>query len=350
VNTIHVRARKCATCAANVPPGEARCGFCGTPLPEDAPETQAAAQATVTGEEDIIDYYALLGLNPTQTPDILEIRQGELRAQETMLLNEYIDPQEQKHLIQNIEIGGWILSDARARSTYDSILMSLRNGTFTPAHLNTLTELQRQAAAELGIAEDETSPGELLQQGVGYLAMNMYSEAAQVLRRAIDVLPDSAEAHYRYGVALLGRDPLAAGCHEMRQAARSFQSAAALDSSLRDAPTLQVLCQGLLARQDGDAVQAEAELRRAVQMDPELATAWRALAALALSQGRHGEVLSFCRRVLLQNPRDEQAYLLLAAACWRTNQRDHARDAASRAARLRGEGWNAERILREILV
>jgi Flp pilus assembly protein TadD len=112
---------------------------------------------------------------------------------------------------------------------------------------------------------------------------------------------------------------------------------------------LQALCQGLLARQDGDTAQAEAELRRALQMNPELSAACRALAALALGQERYGEVFSFCRRALLQNPRDEQSYLLLAAACWRTDQRDNARDAASRAARLRGEGWNAERILREIL-
>jgi tetratricopeptide (TPR) repeat protein len=349
VNTIHTRARKCSACGANVPAGEARCGFCGAPLPEDAPETQPAAQAVVTGEEDIVDYYALLGMNPLQEPDVLETRRGVLRAQETLLLNEYIDAEERHKLSDSIEIGGWILTTARARSVYDAILLSLRDGSFTAAHVTALSELQREAAQELGLLGDDTPPAELLQQGNGYLAMNMYSEAAQVLQRAVEALPDSAEAHYRYATALLGSDPLAAGSHEMRQAARSFQSAAALEPRLRDAPSLQALCQGLLARQDGDTAQAEAELRRALQMNPELSAASRALAALALSQERYGEVFSFCRRVLLQDPRDEQSYLLLAAACWRTNQRDHARDAASRAARLRGEGWNAERVLREIL-
>jgi tetratricopeptide (TPR) repeat protein len=349
VNTIDVKAYKCAACGANAFPGETRCGFCGAPLPEETPETQPAAQAVVTGEEDIIDYYALLGLNPSAVPDVLDVRQGTLRAQETLLLNEHIDERERHKMVDTIEIGGWILTNARARVSYDSVLMALRDGSFTPAHLHMLTELQHEAAQELGLLADETSPTELLQQGAGYIAMGMYREAAQVLQRAAEALPDSAEAHYRYGMALLGSDPLAAGSHEMRQAARSFQSAAAIDPRLRDASGLQALCQGLLARQDGDTASAEAELRRALQMDSTLGAAWRALAALALGQARYGEVFSFCRRALLQNPRDEQSYLLLAAACWRTNQRDHARDAASRAARLRGEGWNAERILREIL-
>jgi tetratricopeptide (TPR) repeat protein len=319
-------------------------------MPEDTPETQPDAQVALSGAEDIIDYYALLGLNPTREPDILEARQGMLRAQETLLLNEYLDERERHKMVDSIEIGGWILTNLRARTVYDGILMALRDGTFTAAHVNTLTELQREAAQDLGLLGDETSPAELLQQGTGYIAMGMYREAAQVLQRAAEALPDSAEAHYRYGMALLGSDPLAAGSHEMRQAARSFQSAATLEPRLRDAPALQALCQGLLARQDGEHARAEAEFRRALQMDSTLSAAWRALAALALGQQRYGEVLSFCRKALLQNPRDEQSYLLLAAACWRTNQRDHARDAASRAARLRGEGWNAEHILREILV
>lgn len=350
MNTIDVRARKCTACGANVPPGETRCGFCGAAQPEDTPETQPVAQAALSGEEDIVDYYSLLGLNPSQEPDILETRRGVLRAQETLLLNEYIDAEERHRLTDNIEIGGWILTTARARGVYDGILMALRNGTFTAAHVTALSELQREAAQELGLLTDDTPPTELLQQGTGYIAMGMYREAAQVLQRAVEALPDSAEAHYRYGMALLGNDPLAAGSHEMRQAARSFQSAAALEPRLRDAPSLQALCQGLLARQDGDSAHAEAELRRALQMNPELSAAWCALAALALGQQRYGEVFSFCRNALLQNPQNEQSYLLLAAACWRTNQRDHARDAASRAARLRGEGWNAERILREIMV
>jgi tetratricopeptide (TPR) repeat protein len=343
---------KCPSCGAAVLPSQARCQFCGTPVEVPDASEQPEAAPLITGNEQFVDYYALLGISVSNTapPDEIEIRQGALEAQQRAMLGSGADGQHANKLLEEIEIGSWILSDSRARNDYNSILFSLRNGHFNSKHLDLLHELQREARRELGMLDESASGAELLQQGIGYQTLGMHHEAAGVLKQAVLALPDSVEAHYRYGLALLGDESdISKSSHNLRQAIPSFEAAATLDPSLSDAPAYAALCRGLLAREQGDRARSETELRHAVSLKPDLGIAWRALAALALQAGKHDDVMDFCRRALLKNSRDEQAYLLLVASCWQAKQRDFARDAAGRVANIRGDGWTADRVLKEVI-
>lgn len=350
MSRIDLKSLLCPACGAPYTAGQSACGFCGSALPTGSTSDDLTGLSASDGSEDIIDYYSMLGLTAADRPGPLLVNEAVLATQERHLLNRYIQPDRRQELTQEIEVAGWILTNDRARREYDSLLQSLANGMFNDGHLGELAALQRRARIELGFEQDQTAPEELLQQGIGYQGLGMHREAIEVLRRAVAALPDSGEAHYRYAQSLLQSDnPLALGGHHLRQAASSFKTAATLDPTLANASAAEALCQGLLARDAGEYQQAQTELRRAVQIDPKLSHAWRALAALALRARDYTAVIGYCRRTLLCDAQDEQAYLFLTAACWHSGQRDHARDAAARAAALRGAGWTAERVLREII-
>lgn len=353
MNLINLDALKCPSCGAAATPGQQRCQFCGTELSLPDNNQQADASPVISGDERIVDYYSLIGMSVSleDPPNELEVREHAVRAQQSLLTQPHLDPVQRDKLIEDIEIGGWILGNERTRRAYDGLLFSLSSGNFNAAHIDQLKEMQNHARRELGLGTDDQTAGEdLLQQGMGYLSLEMYKEAAAALKDAVAAMPDAAHVHYYYGKALLGDEStLSKTPHNMRQAAASFQKAAALDPSLADAAAYEALCQGLLERESGNAAEAQAHLRRAANLDTGLGMAWRGLAALALQQGRHDDVLDFCRRALLKDSSDEQAYLLLVASCWRSGKRDYARDAAGRVARIRGQGWNADRVLKDIV-
>jgi tetratricopeptide (TPR) repeat protein len=111
---------------------------------------------------------------------------------------------------------------------------------------------------------------------------------------------------------------------------------------------LAAMCRGLLARDEGDAVTAQAELQRAAGLDSQLAPAWRGLAALALARRATEEALSYCGRALAIDRWDERALTLALGACLRAGKRVNAREFAGQIAAARGEGWSAEAVLQEL--
>jgi tetratricopeptide (TPR) repeat protein len=350
MNLIDLQSLKCPACSAPYSPGQKVCAFCNASLPQSVEDAPLAEGSTIDGTEDIVDYYAVIGLSQMEAPGPNAVGQAALETQQRYMFNKFMSKQERDKLVEQTEIARWILTDDQARREYDSILLMLRNGVFNDKHVGILGQLQQRARKELGLEADHTTPQEWLQQGIGYQALGMHREAAQVLKKAVEAMPDSGEAHYRYAQSLLSyENPLSKGGHELRQAAASFKAAAKLDPSLLNATAYEALCQGLLARQDGNQSLAKQELQRAASRDANLGTAWLALAAMALQEQDHNTVLSCCRRALLSNPQDEQAYLFLAASCWQVGERDRAYDAAERVASLRGAGWNAKKVLREII-
>src|SRR5512145_1840303 len=56
---------RCQGCAAPLPPDVARCPFCGTSRPPEAPAPSNPAEGSVPPATDPVDYYALLGLTPS---------------------------------------------------------------------------------------------------------------------------------------------------------------------------------------------------------------------------------------------------------------------------------------------
>jgi tetratricopeptide (TPR) repeat protein len=189
----------------------------------------------------------------------------------------------------------------------------------------------------------------LLKQGLGYLNMDLPREAVGPLRRAVAALPRSAQAHAAYARAILrSDDPLALGGFALRQALQSLDTLDLLGAADAQGPALAALCRGLIARDDGDGVTAEAELQRAARLDSRMAPAWRGLAALALARRQAQEALDNCRRALAIDARDARALTIAAGACLRSGRRDEARELVARIAAVPGEERTAEEIIREL--
>jgi tetratricopeptide (TPR) repeat protein len=253
-----------------------------------------------------------------------------------------------------IDLARRILRDERRRSRYDALWRAFQSGAINITHLEGLRALQDEVrlevAEERGERPDPSDAASLLRQGLGLAQAGMSREAIEPLRAAVRALPDSAEAHQAYAGAILASgDPLDLGAHLLRQALASIEASERLGAMAPGGAASAALCRGLLARDAGDAQGAEEALRAAVREDRGSGAAWRGLAALALARGDHEDALAACRRALAIDRRDERALLMAAAACARARRHGEAREAAGHIAALRGGGWTAEEVLREIV-
>ncbi len=395
---------RCVGCAAPLPAEAIRCMFCGTPRPV---EVQAPAAPIESGPPptEPVDYYALLGLtaehlipplagpsgnfqpgagvaalhrlghagNPPLAlqagpPSREDIDAAALALERKILLASGYTPEERESRLAEIEIARRILRDEQRRSTYDMLLLGFRQGLLRGGRLESLSHLQGLARADMAEERGEQlSSGEgaaLLKQGLGYLSARLPREALDPLRRAVAALPRSPEAHAAYARAILDSDdPLVLGSHLLRQALHSLDTLEMLRAADARGPAesrpflelrgshreaLAAMCRGLLARDEGDAVAAQAELQRAAGLDSQLAPAWRGLAALALARRATEEALGYCGRALAIDRWDERALTLAVGACLRAGSRANAREFAAQIAAARGEGWSAEAVLQEL--
>jgi tetratricopeptide (TPR) repeat protein len=384
---LRTEAVRCAGCAAPLPADAARCPFCGTPRPAE-PALPAAPPPPAPDDRppaEPVDYYALLGLTalhllePEQVVDLplqplgmspirrlgapaprhlgppkpADVDAMALACQRDLLLAPGLTPVERDDRVAEIEIARRILRDETRRSQYDVLLRDFRRGQLGSGRLEALNHLHEQARAEIAEERGEQvseAEGTLqLKQGLGYLSAGLPRDAISPLRRAVAGLPRSAEAHAAYARAILtSEDPLALGAHMLRQALHSLEASASLRAADEREEALAALCRGLLARDEGNAVGAERDLREAVRLDSTLGSAWRGLAAVALVRGALEEALSACRRALAIDRRDERALLMIAAACLRARRHDEAREASAQIATLRGAGWTLEAVLHEL--
>jgi len=384
---------RCSGCSAPLPPDVARCPFCSTPRPIAHPVPIEPPGSGPPATEPV-DYYALLGLPsqhllaPLSRPnalgpspnhgllDLLRLDETELPwdasllqqanppaaedvdaaalvGERRVLLATGLTREERAARLEEYEIARRILRDAQQRGQYDMLLIDFRRGQLDGGRLDALSQLQdsvRAAIAEERGEQPTAAEGAaLLKQGQGYLDARLPREAIAPLRRAIQALPQSTAAHAAYIHAILAADdPLDLGGHMLREIVRSLAQLEAHGTALENGPALAALCRGLLARDAGETATAEAELSQATRLDGRLAAAWRAMAALALGRDATEEALSYCRRALAVNPRDERALLMATAACLHSNRRDQAREAAAQVVALRGEGWTVEGVLREL--
>jgi curved DNA-binding protein CbpA len=381
---------RCAGCAAPLPAEVMRCTFCGTPRPAEpqapaAPPTEAGPPPT-----EPVDYYALLGLTaehlipkPTMSsghfsgaagvtalhrlghagnqlqaaqagpPSREDIDAAALAHQRKILLAAGYAPEERESRLVEIEIARRILRDEQRRSVYDMLLLGFRQGLLSGGRLESLSHLQGLVRADMAEERGEqlssAEGAALLKQGLGYLNARLPREALDPLRRAVATLPRSAEAHAAYAQAILSSDdPLGLGSHMLRQALHSLDTLAMLRSADPGGAALAALCRGLLARDEGDVMTAQAELARAASLDSQLAVAWRGLAALALNRRATEEALGYCGRALAIDRRDERALTLAVGASLRAGQHANAREFAGQIATVRGEGWSAAAVLQEL--
>ncbi|MEM8529599.1 MAG: DnaJ domain-containing protein [Chloroflexota bacterium] len=388
------QAIRCTGCAAPLPQEAEVCPFCGTPRPPE-PELPTTPPDTGPLASEPVDYYALIGQTPqhlitvtpqferqqyrpikrslfshiftqndddiddisrlsdTRPPSAVDIDAVARQRQHDTLLLSGLTKEEREARVNEIEMARRILRDERLRGQYDAIWRNFRDGKLDRGVFESLHHLQNLVRSE--IAEETGEPlspeegAELLKHGTGYLKAQLPREAIPILRRAVAALPDSTEALHAYTQAILAAgDPLDLGGHKLRQVLKSIEQSAALQQPVENGTAIAALCRGLLARDAGDTATAETELRQATQLDPQFATAWRGLAALALTQNDLAEVLHHCRRAIAIDPRDERALLMMAAACVRHRKRKQAREIAVQIAALRGDGWRTDDVLREI--
>ena len=399
---------RCAGCAAPLAAAAARCEFCGTPGVAERPAPSAPPAEPGPPAAEPVDYYALLGLtaehlspapaklggNPQRggglaalaaldrrgyagnmpllpqagPPSRETIEAAGLARERQILLAPGYTPEERDARLTEIAVARRILRDDQRRSTYDMLLLSFRQGLLGGGRLESLSHLQDLARADMADERGETlGSGEgaaLLKQGLGYLGARLPREAIGPLRRAVAALPRSAQAHAAYAQAiLLSDDPLALGGHALRQVLNSLEALEQLgvedahnpvesgsidELSGNQRQALAALCRGLLARDQGDAPTAEAELQHAASLDSQLGPAWRGLAALALARRATEDALGYCGRALAIDPRDERALTLAVGACLRAGKRTDAREFARQIAALRGEDWSAEAVLDEL--
>lgn len=389
-STIELDVVRCAGCAAPLADDQLACPYCGSPRPHAhaAPHTPPAAGEVPPATEPV-DYYTMLGLTalhlgqisgarPAQQrasfsqerlsailssdtpiflgqdpPRVEDVDRAALERQRQTLLSTGLDAEERTRRVAEYELARRILRDDRRRETYDALLLGFRQGRLDGGRLDALQQLQvavqGEIAEEQGATIDAAQGAALLRQGLGYLQAELPGEALVALRRALVALPDSAEAHAGMVRAILASgDPLDLGPHLLRELLRSVEQLTRLGAPLSNGDALAALARGLLARDAGDATEAEAQLRDACQRDARLSAAWRGLAALALSRGASDAAINACRRALAVNASDERALLMMAGACLQARQRAQARDVATHLAGLRGGEWTADAVLEEI--
>ena len=385
---------RCAGCAAPLPAEAMRCMFCGTPRPIEPQAPTAPPTQSGPPPAEPVDYYALLGLTaehlipalsapiagsgrgahamlalaaldrlgyagslpltPQSGPPSREdIDAAALAHERKMLLTAGYTLAERELRLAEIEIARRILRDEQRRSTYDMLLLGFRQGLLSGGRLESLCHLQGLARADMAEERGEQlssgAGATLLKQGLGYLNARLPREALDPLRRAVGALPRSTEAHAAYARAILDSDdPLVLGSHMLRQALHSLDTLDLLRAADPRGSGLAALCRGLLARDEGDATTAQAELARAAGLDSQLAPAWRGLAALALARRATEEALGYCVRALAIDRGDERALTLAVGACLHAGQRANAREFAGQIAAARGEGWSAEAVLQEL--
>jgi tetratricopeptide (TPR) repeat protein len=377
--------QRCAGCTAPIEQHAASCPYCSTPVPA-APAAPNSPPGGGPPAAEPVDYYALIGLTPSHLvaaradgdseitlrgvlfggrrgdlehnrpaapPGADEVDAAAFARERQVLLAPGPAGGDRETRASEVDIARRILRDERRRTRYDLLWRAFERGTITTSHLEGLLALQEEARAEAGAERGEPQlPGDatgLLQQGLGLLHAGLPSEALEPLIAAVTALPNDAQARAAYARAILAAgDPLDLGAHQLRQLLAQLEACAMLGEPLENTAALAALCRGLLARDAGQPELATTELQQAVREDSRLGPAWRGLAALALARGAYEDALAACRRALALDSDDERALLMMAAACQRAGRRGEAQSAAAQLARLRGTGWTAEDVLREI--
>lgn len=367
-----IRSLDCVNCGSPVAADAQICAACGTE------RSVKVAEMPVQQIDNVIDYYAVLGVYPTlvaapvitrnlrrgfglfdtlldvdephlssipryvpPTPD--EIRSAYLARQKELLFRN--DPEAEIEL----EVAYRVLSDDHRRAAFDSLMRDLRERGWTAERMRALSALDREVRAEMGsgVAVDGAA---LLQQGKGYLKLNLVQQAVPILQQAAQALPQSAEAQYIYGMALWrSADLVSLTAHQLRQIKMAFEAAQRLDSRLHEilAPYLDV-CTGMLHYNDSAVDRATDYFRAAAARYPQFAPAWRMCAAAALHKSELEIAADACRRANGLMPENEPILLLSIAIAWRRGRRDEAQAFATRVARLRGQETTAQAVLREL--
>jgi protein O-GlcNAc transferase len=173
-----------------------------------------------------------------------------------------------------------------------------------------------------------TNPHELIAEGYGYHQRGDLLRAESLYRRAIEVAPGVAAAHYLLGLLEYQRGRHAAAAAHAAQAARAEPADARI-----------AVLSGLALLGQGQAVDAVAQLRNAVQLDPRMADAHANLGNALRVSGQTELALASYRNALSLDPDNAALLNNVAAALVDLSRTDEALVALERASLLAPEDF-----------
>lgn len=124
--------------------------------------------------------------------------------------------------------------------------------------------------------------------------------ALAAFQKAVQLEPQSSQAHYTLGAALFRAQQLSAAAREFRLALKYKPDMAIAHSSL-----------GSVLMDLGKPREAEAEFREAFRLAPQLVAALVGLGMLRANQGDNQEAEKILRQAIERDPKDEKAHLNL---------------------------------------
>ncbi len=214
-------------------------------------------------------------------------------------------------------------------------------------------------------------PSALVSKGRILIGQQKYAEAKAALDQAIQSDPRSAAAHYFLGVAesALGLSKLASAsfAHTLQLSPGFADAAVALagldvragdydnalrlaNQALRQNPdsTLAYLVAAKVSIAKGNAAQAEAQLREALDRDPVFLPALEVMLDLDASQGKVKDSIERISAVVSRRPSDAKLHVLLGLAYFKQNDLDRSEASVNQAIAIDRKMADAYGLLAEI--
>ena len=177
------------------------------------------------------------------------------------------------------------------------------------------------------LVTDPGIPMAYIQSGTAYSWLKDYDAAIPVLRKAVEMRPDTLMPNYLLGLALSETGEWPASVHYFEVATKKSPKWAALHFSLAAA----------YARVDRHA-DARKELETVVTLDPNNFRGNLVLGRMLTLQGRVTEGIRFLRRAAKLQPAAPDPHFFLADAYGRLGQGKNAQREMAEARRLKGSG------------
>jgi curved DNA-binding protein CbpA len=293
---VEARALHCPACGALVGKDDDQCNYCGASLVGIVGKLEVATPQMAQAVAEGLDYYAVLEVGPYATPNEIELAYH--RQLERWTLVPPTMAEEAARKIELVEQAYAVLGDPSKRATYDT---AIRYGVrYTPP----------------GSTQDSALDGpEVLAHGKGLMTVKMYDQAAIVLEKAVRLMPESAEAHYCYGVSCLeaqSQDIFGIAPSLCQRIIQEMTTAQALDPKLTDAAAYKALAQALYLRQSGQEAEARQRVKDAIYCKPDWVLAYHVLAGFAFQAGEMDLAEKACLQALKLDPKNESVEFILA--------------------------------------
>ena len=161
------------------------------------------------------------------------------------------------------------------------------------------------------LADHPQHPDALNLGGIIYMDLGQTEASVNLLRSAVEILPESSQAHFNLGTALTANDDLSEAISSQRRALE-------LKPNYPEA----LFNLGNAYRQTGESDAAVLSYRNALDLAPDYPGAATNLASSLLHLGRSGDALDACNQALKHYPGDRDAFAFKAIAASEVGEPD----------------------------